>query len=577
MNSKLISNSKSASVSTLFLLLGLNLAITNKAQALELVFSPANSGWVGENGLRFQDNTNYFVGDCRGAIGQCGVQGGINPGSEVRNFFSFDTSGYSFTNITSAKLRLQLPKFTVTENVDPNYPVGTELSGFVSVDGTENFQLFDIANNNISLLNSGYAEGDLTGQSLFDDLGTGSSLSSAVTINDTTAPDFVDITLNQAGISQILSNGQFAFGGAITTLDGNANDEFAFGYTNPAFNSLNPNALDVLNRIQLIIDADEVEITAEKRGFVSETGLNFNNNNYAVGDCRGDFGQCHTTGIGNVRNFFVFNLENVLALQNTGISSSLSLGIPDQFNYTVGGQPKTGVGFFTDDPNGTESYRLFDVGTSINDLTAFRSQPNSTGQNIYFDLGTGDSYSSAQPISLSDIGKFKEISLNAGLGQPFNNDLMDALGDKLAIGGAITTLTPGADDELIFGFTNNSFQQVGADPVGASLILRNAPGGGFSSSSLALQANNLRTSNPWTPRMSLLGLPDESFPVVAARALSLVDDSEESSFLGGIDTLSSAIGVNNTQSTPEPSALLALIGLGGLGLFGRKKGKKSVN
>lgn len=582
MNSKLISNSKLASISTLFLVLGLNLVVANKAQSLELTLSPINSGWVGQNGLRFQGNTNYFAGDCRGAIGKCGQPDNINPGEEVRNFFSFDTTGYSFNNINSAKLRLQLPEFNVINDVnDPNYPVGSTVSGFVSVDGMEDFQLFDVTNSNIPLLNSGYAAGDLTGQSLFNDLGTGSSISDVVTIDNTSADpddafDFVEINLNQAGISQILSNGQFAFGGAISSLDNNVNDEFAFAYTNPAFNALNPNAVDVLNRIQLVIDADEVEISAERRGFVSETGLNFGNTNYAAGDCRGAIGECQNFGVDigdSVRNFFVFNLEDISALSNSGVTASLKLGIPGQFNYTINGETKTGIGFFTDSPVDTESYALFDVQTAISDLIATRPTPNTTGQNIFTDLGQGDNYSDEQEITLADIGNFKEIPLN----QTFGNDLINALalGDQLAIGGAVTTLNNDtgfdADDEMVFGFSNDAFENVGANPVGAFLVLKDASnGGGFSLSPIQLLSGPAESSTltEWTGVASVLGLSDQPSSFFINEASASLDDSSID-----VDALSSAIGVNNSQSTPEPSALIGLIGLGCFGLFGRKKDK----
>lgn len=281
MINKLMFNGKLASISTLFLVLGLNVAITNKTQALELTLSPVNLGWIGENGLHFQVNTNYFAGDCRGEIGQCdpatdtNIQ--FNPGTEIRNFFVFDTTGYSFTNINSAKLVLQLPEFEVLNNVDPiNYPVGSTVSGFVSdsVPPEESFQLYDVNSSNVALLDLGHTEGSLVGQNLFNDLGTGLSLSDMIVINNTSGGNFVDINLNPTGISQILGGGKFAFGGTITTLDGIANDEFAFGYSNPSFNQLNPNAVDTVRRVRLVLDvSNQSQSTPEPSALIGLIGL----------------------------------------------------------------------------------------------------------------------------------------------------------------------------------------------------------------------------------------------------------------------------------------------------------------
>jgi large repetitive protein len=166
-----------------------------RANAMEITRAAVDSGWYDQTGSHVPENLNYLCG--------------FNNGIEFRNFFVFDLSGIDL-RIVSAELQIQNPTF-----------------GYFSADPTETYTLFDVSTP-VSTLSAG-GEG-LT--SIFADLGSGVSYGSQV-VSHADDDRIVTISLNAAGIAALNeANGQFAFGGAITTLSREGfMDEYVFGET----------------------------------------------------------------------------------------------------------------------------------------------------------------------------------------------------------------------------------------------------------------------------------------------------------------------------------------------------------
>lgn len=146
------------------------------------------------------------------------------------------------------------------------------------------------------------------------------------------------------------------------------------------------------------------------------------NTNYFVGQ---EF------GIG-YRDWFVFDVPMV--------AGPITSAQVELFN------PSTG--YFS--PDGSETYTLFDVTTSIPTLRAGGS--GLTG--IYNDLGTGVSYGSVTVTSASN-GTLVVITLNAaGLSAVAANQ-----GGQLALGGAITTIS-GTANQYLFGLSGGATRRL---------------------------------------------------------------------------------------------------------------------
>lgn len=154
-------------------------------------------GWYDMTGFHDAENDNYFVGDPTR----------LASPPESRNFFVFDFGGLG-GGYTDALLRIW----------NPGLPDG-EVDGFGSPDPAETFQLYDVSTSIPSLLDG------TAGLAAFDDLGTGAVFGSYVA----TPMDngrFVDILLNDAGLAALNSRAGnlFAFGGALSTLNGDPTD-----------------------------------------------------------------------------------------------------------------------------------------------------------------------------------------------------------------------------------------------------------------------------------------------------------------------------------------------------------------
>jgi prepilin-type N-terminal cleavage/methylation domain-containing protein len=149
--------------------------------------SAIDSGWYTSAGSHSPANKNYIVGD--------------TSGTEYRNFFVFDLSSISGT-IVSATLSVDQHTYS-------------------SVHPSETWTVYDVGTA-ISTLTDGSG-----GVGAFNDLGGGISYGSAPVTAATTT---VTVDLNASALSALNAavGGQFAFGGALTTLDAIANAERAF-------------------------------------------------------------------------------------------------------------------------------------------------------------------------------------------------------------------------------------------------------------------------------------------------------------------------------------------------------------
>ena len=205
-----------------------------------------DSGWWASFGSHNPNNPIYFAG--------------LVPGfAELRNFVAFDVPE-DVTNLFNAELRL----------FNPASPPG---DGYFSADPTETFEVFDVVTPVPELVAGGDGRVDI-----FEDLGTGSSYGSRVVSADDNGT-VVSIDLNQDAIDDIraASGGQFATGGALTTLVGNDGLQRIFAFTgSPSFTrqlvlqvaDLDYYAIEVKGNQSLIV---ETATPANKHGeFINE-------------------------------------------------------------------------------------------------------------------------------------------------------------------------------------------------------------------------------------------------------------------------------------------------------------------
>jgi hypothetical protein len=153
-----------------------------------------NSGWWSGVGGHDSTNPNYVAGQFTGTL--------------ARDYFVFNLAGVN-QPITGATLRL-------------NNPSG----GYGSPDPTETFGLFDVSTPISTLIASGSGRTDI-----YADLGTGTNYGSQ-TVSTADNGKIVSITLNAAGVAALnaAKGGQFAVGGALTTIVGTA-DQYLFGFS----------------------------------------------------------------------------------------------------------------------------------------------------------------------------------------------------------------------------------------------------------------------------------------------------------------------------------------------------------
>jgi Fe-S cluster biogenesis protein NfuA len=180
-----------------------------------------DSGWYSSTDIHNPNNTNYVVGNCPNCASS----------NDFNNWFVFDLSGTSGL-VTGATLALENPL------------------GYGSGDPTETYEIFAVSTS-ITDLTAG-----IGGVGTFDDLGSGISYGSYQFTSADTAPigvvgtiPLVTISLNAAGLAALngAMGGQFAIGGAITTLDSDPTTaEQAFGNT-----GISPNV------VQLVLEVED--------------------------------------------------------------------------------------------------------------------------------------------------------------------------------------------------------------------------------------------------------------------------------------------------------------------------------
>lgn len=163
-----------------------------------ITLNAVDRGWYAHDDYHEADNPNYAVGDHRGPISNSGE-------SDLRNFFVFDLATVE-DEIYSAWLSLYMP-----------FP-----NGYFSSDPFETYQLVEVSS----------TIRDLTdGSATHSDLGTGTVYGTYDFTNDVVGTQ-VMIPVNPDAIAAMnASDGLFAYGGSITTLNQYPDDEFAFGFT----------------------------------------------------------------------------------------------------------------------------------------------------------------------------------------------------------------------------------------------------------------------------------------------------------------------------------------------------------
>jgi hypothetical protein len=154
----------------------------------------ADSGWWDSTGGHTSTNKNYIAG---------------KSGTTLFNdYFVFNLSGVTQT-ITGAQLRLSEAS-----------------NGYNSPDPTETYSLFDVSTSIAALEATGSGQ-----TAIFNDLGTGTTFGSR-DISATDRNTVVTIGLNAAAIAALNATrgGQFALGGAVTTISGTSTQD-VFGFS----------------------------------------------------------------------------------------------------------------------------------------------------------------------------------------------------------------------------------------------------------------------------------------------------------------------------------------------------------
>lgn len=174
------------------------------AQANTQTFYAVAGGWYANNGQHDALNPVYAVG-------------GGGDGLTRNNFFIFDLSGLGGA-VTAATLRIYNPGVAPSPGV--RY-------GYTSADAAETYRLSDVSTPAMDLAAS-YDPGSTVGQSIFSDLGNGTSYGEyQASLADN--GHFVAINLSNAGLVALnAAQPYFSIGGSVTTLDALVNPESIF-------------------------------------------------------------------------------------------------------------------------------------------------------------------------------------------------------------------------------------------------------------------------------------------------------------------------------------------------------------
>ena len=166
-------------------------------QANAITITAEDSGHYRDTGLNNSTNLNYIIS----GSGLEELQNWL----EVRNYFVFDLSSIG-GSIMDAALRAY--------NVD-SPPANSP--GYDSPDASETWSLFEVTTD-IGELTGSHPTGSIEGVAIFNDLGSGTGFGST-SVSDADNGTYVEVALNSLAISALnTANGEFAIGGAVTTL-----------------------------------------------------------------------------------------------------------------------------------------------------------------------------------------------------------------------------------------------------------------------------------------------------------------------------------------------------------------------
>lgn len=182
----------------LSMLFAAGLVLNGTAHAV--VLPAVDHGWYDDSGDHSPSNDNYLVGE---------------GGAELEfyhDWFVFDLSSISGP-VTGATLRA----YNVDTSVAPE-------DGYQSPDPSETWTLYDVSTSIADLV------GGTGGLSAYNDLASGTTYGSTV-VTAADVATYVEATLNSDALADMnLASGQFAIGGALTTL-GSAGQEAVFWYS----------------------------------------------------------------------------------------------------------------------------------------------------------------------------------------------------------------------------------------------------------------------------------------------------------------------------------------------------------
>lgn len=168
--------------------------------------------------------------------------------------------------------------------------------------------------------------------------------------------------------------------------------------------------------------ATSIPLAFTDSGWYDSTGVATANQNYSAGEVPPL--QYH--------DFFTFDLSSLAGQVITGAALALT-------------SPASGYNSL----DASETYSLFDVSTAIATLQTPHAA-GAAGITIFTDLGTGTSYGS-RSLSAADNGSIVLTNFNAAGVAALNA----AIGGQFAVGGALTTITPGGSNEFVFGFSGS--------------------------------------------------------------------------------------------------------------------------
>jgi autotransporter-associated beta strand protein len=241
---------------------------------------------------------------------------------------------------------------------------------------------------------------------VYNDLGTGAVYSvRGFATNEAQQISVVPLNAQFINDATAAAGGQLAIGGTIVSLTTNTQYQYLFG-----------GSTGVPNDVQLrLVYGTNMVIASSDRGWYSSAGVHTAGNyDYFVGD----------NGAALYRNYFVFNLP---AISSQLVDAELLVN-----------------SYVSSSSNSFETYQLYDVTNAISALT--NGQSSATG--IYADLGSGTVYG-GRDVYMSESDYIAGIPLN----HSFITAAQANSGGRIALGGALTSLSPVFNPEYLFAYS----------------------------------------------------------------------------------------------------------------------------